>query len=192
MSSTFPALRIMIFLTVLTGGVYPLLVTGIAQVAFPKLAAGNWVMKDGKTVGSAWVAQKFEKPYHFASRPSAGDYNAFPSGASNAGPTSADLLAKVNERRAAGSTEELLFSSGSGLDPHIRPGTALTQIPRIALALQVPSERVSEFTQNVTDLVNKTTEPRDFGIFGEPRVNVLKLNLLLDETALRMKLAPAS
>lgn len=167
-----PALRIFLFFSVLLGGLYPLLVTGISHLAFPKQAQGSWIVKDGKTIGSELIAQKFEKPEHFWARPSAIDYNPMPSGGSNLGPTSQDLASKIAERRKAGMTGELLFASASGLDPHLSPDAALAQIPRIAQATGIEPGRLAR-------LIAENTEGRQFKILGEPRINVLKLNLAL-------------
>ena len=175
-----PALRIFLFLTVLLGGAYPLLITAIAQIGFGHQANGSLIKKDGRVLGSELIAQKFEKPGHFWARPSAVDYNPLPSGGSNFGLTSQDLVSKVAERKKAGMTDDLLFASGSGLDPHISPKAALAQISRISGAIGVDADKL-------TRLVHEHTEGRQLGVFGEPRVNVFKLNLALDEAGVYKK-----
>ena len=181
-----PALVSLILFTVITGIAYPLLVTGIAQVAFPHQANGSLVIKDGGIVGSALIGQSFDDPRYFWGRPSATApfaYNAGASVGSNLGPTNPALIAavqrRVNALRAAdpGNTApvpvDLVTASGSGLDPHISPAAALYQLPRVARARNVPPEAIR-------DLVDRHTEGRIFGLLGEPRVNVLALNLALD------------
>jgi len=173
-------------LTLLTGVLYPLAVTGIAQAAFPRRANGSFIESDGRLVGSELIGQHFEKPEYFWSRPSATTPfpdNATSSGGSNLGPTSPDLHKQVQERiealRAADPTNsapipaDLATASGSGLDPHISPAAAAYQVARVARARGVPEPVVRE-------LVARCTEPRQFGLLGEPRVNVLRLNLALD------------
>ena len=181
-----PALVLIIVFTVLTGLLYPLLVTGIAQVVFPGKANGSLLMKDGKAVGSELIGQPFSDPKYFWSRLSATGpfaYNAGASTGSNYGPLNPALFDAVKKRvqdlRAADPNNEqpipvdLVTASGSGLDPHISVAAALYQIPRVAR-----SRNVSEESLRV--LVNQHTEGRQFGFLGEPRVNVLKLNLALD------------
>jgi K+-transporting ATPase ATPase C chain len=173
--------------TVVTGVVYPVLVTVIAQLVFPHQAHGSLIVKDGKTVGSTLIGQLFDDPKYFWSRPSATSpfgYNAGASGASNLSPTNADLIKAVQGRvdalRAAdpGNTApvpvDLVTASGSGLDPHISPAAALYQVGRVARARKL-DEAV------VQDVVARHTEGRLLGLLGEPRVNVLRLNLALDE-----------
>lgn len=180
------ALRMLILLTLLTGVIYPIAVTAIAQVAFPHQANGSLIMKDGKALGSSLIGQPFDDPRYFWSRPSATGptpYNAAASSGSNLGPLNADLAAAVKARvealRAAdpGNTAEvpvdLVTASGSGLDPHISPAAAAYQAPRVARVRGMPAE-------DVTKLVAEHTEGRAFGVLGEPRVNVLALNLALD------------
>jgi K+-transporting ATPase ATPase C chain len=183
MSHWMPAIRIKIFLTVLLGLIYPFVMTGLSQALFPRQASGSFIDKNGVLVGSDWIAQKFEKPQYFWPRPSGVDYNPLPSGGSNLGPTSADLKKAVDERRAKLQTAhganhpvppELLFASGSGLDPDISPEAALYQAERVA------NTRHMELNQ-VQGLIQQFTQARDLGFLGEPRVNVLKLNLALDE-----------
>jgi potassium-transporting ATPase KdpC subunit len=180
------ALVSLIVLTVITGIVYPLVVTGIAQVVFPHQANGSLIVKDGKVVGSALIGQPFDDPRYFWSRPSATSpfpYNAGSSSGSNLSPTNPDLVKAVQGRvdalRAAdpGNTApvpvDLVTASGSGLDPHISPAAALYQVSRVA------RERKLE-PQAVRQLVDQHTEGRFLGVLGEPRVNVLELNLALD------------
>jgi potassium-transporting ATPase KdpC subunit len=172
--------------TVVTGLAYPVVVTVIAQLVFPHQANGSLIMKDGKPAGSALIGQPFDDPKYFWGRPSATSpfgYNAGSSVASNLSPTNADLIKAVQGRvdalRAAdpGNTVpvpvDLVTASGSGLDPHISPAAALYQVGRVARARKI-NETV------VNDLVAKHIEGRLLGLLGEPRVNVLALNLALD------------
>ncbi len=176
----------LVALTVITGIVYPLIVTGIAQAVFPFQANGSLILKDGKPVGSALIGQPFDDPKYFWGRPSATtpfQDNAASSSGSNLGPTNPDLVKAVQGRvdalRAAdpGNTApvpvDLVTASGSGLDPHISPAAALYQVSRVARARKLDPEAVRQ-------LVTRYTEGRFMGILGEPRVNVLQLNLALD------------
>jgi K+-transporting ATPase ATPase C chain len=172
-------------LTLLTGVVYPAVVTVLAQVIFPQQAAGSLILKsDGTTIGSTLIGQPFSDPKYFWPRPSATSdfqYNAMASGGSNLGPTNPDLVKQVAERvkayRETGIQAQLpadlAMASGSGLDPHISPEAALIQVPRVAKERKVSEEKVSS-------LVQKHLEGRQFGLLGAPRVNVLRLNLALD------------
>ena len=179
-----PALRIMLVLTILTGLLYPGLVTGICQLAFPAQANGSLVFGDGKVIGSALIGQSFSKPEYFHPRPSAVNYDASNSGGSNLGPTNQALIDRVksslesfrqeNPDYAGPIPADLLTTSGSGLDPHISPGAALAQAARIAKARGVAVSAVQA-------LVLASTEGRALGLLGEPRVNVLQLNLALDQ-----------
>lgn len=177
MKTLIQSLRIYIVLTLLTGIVYPLALTGIAQLFFSGQANGSRIIESGKLIGSELLAQKFESPRYFWPRPSAGDYATVPSGASNKGPTSADLKKTIDERRAkfgADAPPDLLTASGSGLDPHISPAAARLQISRVAAARNVSIQKVSV-------LVDQAIEQPQLGFLGEPRVNVLPLNLALDQ-----------
>jgi K+-transporting ATPase ATPase C chain len=182
-----PALVSLALLTVVTGAVYPLAVTAIAQVLFPRQANGSLLFRDGQPVGSALVGQPFDAPGYFWGRPSATapfPYNAASSAGSNLGPTNPALAERVRARLAALRQADpdnplpvpvdLVTASGSGLDPHISPAAAEYQVRRVARARGL-DERV------VRRLVAESTEGRTFGLLGEPRVNVLKLNLALDE-----------
>src|SRR6266851_5102541 len=184
-----PALVILALMTLLTGVVYPLVVTGIGQVVFPWQANGSLIVKDGKVLGSVLIGQPFDDPKYFWSRPSATSPfadNAASSSGSNLSPTNPDLVKAVQGRvdalRAAdpGNTArvpvDLVTASGSGLDPHISPAAALYQVPRVAKARKLPPETVRE-------LVERHIEGRFLGFLGEPRVNVLTLNLALDSVA---------
>jgi potassium-transporting ATPase KdpC subunit len=176
----------LVLFTALTGLAYPVVVTLIAQLALPHQANGSLIVKDGKLVGSSLIGQPFDDPKYFWSRPSATSpfaYNAGASGASNLSPTNAGLIKAVQGRvdalRAAdpGNTApvpvDLVTASGSGLDPHISRAAALYQVGRVARA-----RKLDEVV--VRDLVEKHTEGRQLGLLGEPRLNVLALNLALD------------
>jgi len=181
-----PALILLVVLTVVTGIIYPVVVTVIARVVFPYQANGSLIVKDGKVVGSALIGQPFDDPKYFWGRPSATSpypYNAASSSGSNLSPTNPALVKSVQERvdalRAAdlGNTApvpvDLVTASGSGLDPHISPAAALYQVSRVAKARKLDPAVVRE-------LVERNTEGRQLGFLGEPRVNVLALNLALD------------
>jgi K+-transporting ATPase ATPase C chain len=174
--------------TVLTGAAYPLLVTGVAQVAFPSQANGSLIERDGKTVGSSLIGQPFDDPKYFWSRPSATGstpYNAGASSGSNQGPLNPALhdavASRIEALRAADPGNEqpipvdLVTASGSGLDPHISPAAAEYQVPRVAKA-----RGMSEAA--IRDLVARHTQGRTFGLLGETRVNVLELNLALEQS----------
>jgi K+-transporting ATPase ATPase C chain len=180
------ALVILVVLTAITGVVYPALVTLVAQAAFPYQANGSVVEREGRTVGSELIGQQFDDPRYFWGRPSKTDqvpYNAASSAGSNFGPTNPDHLKAVRERveaiRKAHPDQtglvpvELVTASASGLDPHIGPAAAEYQVKRVALARGMTVE-------DVRQIVAGHTEGRTFGVLGEPRVNVLKLNLALD------------
>ena len=181
-----PMITLFVVLTVVTGVAYPLVITGIGQTAFKSEANGSMIEQNGKVVGSALMGQQFDAPQYFWGRLSATSpmpYNAQNSSASNLGPTNPALQDEVKGRidalKAADPTAgtpipvDLVTSSGSGLDPEISPAAAAYQIKRVALARHLPVEKVQE-------VVDSYTSGRQFGILGEPRVNVLKLNLALD------------
>jgi len=181
-----PAVTLFILLSIVTGLIYPLLVTGIGQALFPKQAAGSLIERDGKRVGSRLIGQNFTGPKYFWGRPSAtGPYpnNAAASSGSNLGPLNPALKEAVESRVQAlreadpGNTQpvpvDLVTASASGLDPHISPAAAEYQVTRVARARGLAPE-------TVRNLMAMRTENRQWGIFGEPRVNVLELNLALD------------
>lgn len=189
MKHMLPALRMLIVMTVLTGVAYPLLVTGIATVFFSQQASGSLTFVKGAIVGSDLIGQSFESPRYFHSRPSAVDNNPLTSGGSNLSPASSDLKKLVQERILKNTAEnptagfppaDLVFASASGLDPHISPQAATYQVSRVASARGLDTEIVQKL---VTDL----TERPQFGILGEPRVNVLQLNLAVDRLTVGIK-----
>jgi K+-transporting ATPase ATPase C chain len=193
-----PALVILVLLTLITGLAYPLAMTAIAGMVFPRQAEGSLIERDGKVIGSALIGQEFKDDKYFHGRPSAtstadpadstktvpAPYNAANSGGSNLGPTSKALIDRVKddveklkqENPSAPVPIDLVTTTASGLDPHISPEAALFQVPRVAKARKVPEERVRQ-------LVDQNIEDRTLGLLGEPRVNVLALNLALDRTA---------
>ncbi|NOU36349.1 MAG: potassium-transporting ATPase subunit KdpC [Kiritimatiellaceae bacterium] len=181
----FQSLRLTLVFTVLTGLLYPLAVTGVAQLAFRDKANGSLIERDGKMIGSELLAQPFTDARYFWPRPSAGGYAAVPSGASNLGPTSAALQSNVVANAKAFRDahhlaadvpvpSDMVFTSASGLDPHISPAAARIQISRVAAARGIPAD-------TVLALVERSIELPQLGFLGEPRVNVLMLNLALNQ-----------
>jgi K+-transporting ATPase ATPase C chain len=186
LSELKPALRLLLVMAVLTGLAYPLAITGLAELLFPEQAHGSLIDIDGKVIGSSVVGQRFQEPRYFQSRPSAAGtdgYDGSQSGASNLATTSKRLIADITSRAAAARAEagptpppvpiDLVTASASGLDPDLSPAAALYQIPRVARVRGLSEEKLRF-------LVSAVTEKRDFGVLGEPRVNLLKLNLALD------------
>jgi K+-transporting ATPase ATPase C chain len=195
-----PAIVLVVALTIVTGLAYPLAMTGIAGTLFPYQAQGSLIEKDGKVIGSALIGQVFTDDKYFHGRPSATNtpdpkdpaktveapYNAANSGGSNLGPTNKALVDRVKsdvdklrqENSSAPVPIDLVTTSASGLDPHISPEAALFQVPRVAKARNMPEDRLRQ-------LVNDHVEGRLVGLLGEPRVNVLALNLALDRSAAR-------
>ncbi len=193
-----PAIVFVVALTVITGLLYPFAMTGIAGVVFPYQAQGSLIERDGKVVGSALIGQDFTSAGYFHGRPSAtvapdpndstktvpAPYNAANSGGSNLGPTNRALIDRVQgdveklqqENPSAQVPIDLVTTSGSGLDPDISPAAALFQVPRVAKARNMPEDRVRQ-------LVDEHVEGRTLGFLGEPRINVLALNLALDRAA---------
>jgi K+-transporting ATPase ATPase C chain len=190
-----PAIVVLVALTVITGLVYPLLMTGIAQVVFPYQASGSMIERDGKVVGSELIGQEFDSDKYFHGRLSAttapdpkdptktvaAPYNAANSGGSNLGPSNKALIDRVQADMAKLQKEnpgtpvpaDLVTTSASGLDPEISPEAAFFQVPRVAKARNLPEDRIRQ-------LVEDATEGRFVSLLGEPRVNVLKLNVALD------------
>jgi K+-transporting ATPase ATPase C chain len=190
-----PAIVVLVALTLITGLVYPLAITGIAGVIFPKQAEGSLIERDGKVIGSALIGQEFKSDKYFHGRPSAttapdpndatktvaAPYNAANSGGSNLGPSNKALIDRVQgdldalrkENPSAAVPADLATKSGSGLDPEISPEAAYFQVPRVAKARNLTEDQVRQ-------LVSDHVMDRTFGILGEPRVNVLLLNLALD------------
>ena len=190
-----PAIVMMVVLTVITGLVYPLAMTEIAQLVFPRQANGSLILKDGKAIGSELIGQSFSEARYFHGRPSAtsapdpadssksvaAPYNAANSSGSNAGPTSKALIERIQgdvdklkaENPGAAIPVDLVTTSARGLDPHVTPAAAWFQVPRVARERSLPEARVRE-------LVERHVEGRFLGVLGEPRVNVLRLNIALD------------
>ena len=193
-----PAIVFVVALTIITGLIYPFVMTGVAGVIFPHQAQGSMIERDGKVVGSALIGQEFTGDRYFHGRPSAtvapdpndstktvpAPYNAANSGGSNLGPTNNALIERVQgdvdklkqENSSAPVPIDLVTTTASGLDPDISPAAALFQVPRVAKARNMPEDRVRQ-------LVNERIEGRTLGFLGEPRVNVLALNMALDRAA---------
>jgi K+-transporting ATPase ATPase C chain len=193
-----PAILVLVALTLITGLAYPLAMTGIAQIIFPYQAQGSLIERNGTVIGSVLIGQEFDSDKYFHGRPSAttatdpndatktiaAPYNAANSGASNLGPSNKALIDRVKgdidklkkENPSADVPIDLVTTSASGLDPDISAEAALFQVPRIAKARNLPEDRVRQ-------LVTDQTEGRLFGLLGEPRVNVLQINLALDQLA---------
>jgi len=176
MKNFWIALRMFFLLMAITGIVYPILITVIAQLTMKTQANGNLLLIQGKPVGSLLIAQKFASEGYFWPRPSSGDYNPLPSGGSNLGPTSAALKKAIEERRSKIGKQdvpsELLYASGSGLDPHISPSTAYFQMERVSKARGLNPSVLKK-------IIDQNSE-RPLGIFGTTYVNVLQLNMALD------------
>jgi potassium-transporting ATPase KdpC subunit len=182
------ALKFLLIMTVLTGIIYPVAMTGIAQICFPSKANGSLIIRDGKPIGSELIGQKFDSTVYFWPRPSASDYNPVPSAASNYGPTSDTLKKLVTMRRARFAEmnsiphamsvpKEMVFASGSGLDPHISPEAASMQAARVIKARHFNSKQEEKLLKTIKDL----TEGPQFLFLGESRINLLKLNLAADK-----------
>jgi K+-transporting ATPase ATPase C chain len=193
-----PAIVLVVAMTLITGIAYPFALTGLARMAFPYQAQGSLIERDGEVIGSALIGQLFTGPGYFHGRPSAtvapdpndstktvpSPYNAANSGGSNLGPTSKALIERMQAEVAKLKQEnpdaqvptDLVTTSGSGLDPQISPMAALYQVPRVAKARNMPEGVLRQ-------LINEHVEGRTLGVFGEPRVNVLALNLALDRAA---------
>ncbi|MEI8366560.1 MAG: potassium-transporting ATPase subunit KdpC [Parachlamydiaceae bacterium] len=192
MNKIWKNMRMFLWLTLITGIVYPLVITGIAQLTMKKKADGDFLYYQEKIVGAVLIAQKFESDRYFWPRPSANDFNPLASGGSNLGPTSTALKQSVEKRQknilradpAAKSAipVELLFASGSGLDPHISLSAAYFQVARVA-----KTRKINE--KDIQDLVGRMAERRYWGVLGEPYVNVLLLNMALDNLSLTTKSA---
>lgn len=185
------AVKVTILMALVTGVVYPLLVTGLARAIFPRQSAGSLIRSNGKTIGSELIGQRFTRPEYFHGRPSAAGtdgYDGLSSGGSNLGPTNQKLIDRVRQDAQKFRDEnptfkgplpaDLVTASGSGLDPDISPASAAAQVDRVAAARRMSPDAVRK-------LVADNTEDRQFGVLGEPRVNVLKLNLALDRSVSR-------
>jgi K+-transporting ATPase ATPase C chain len=184
----FIALKIFALFTILLGIVYPLLITGIAQLAFPEKSNGSLIVQGNKVIGSELIGQKFDSIIYFSSRPSATDYNSMPSGGSNLGPISSKLKQQVADRtvqfikfnQLSGSEpipSEMLLASASGIDPHISPNAAMLQVNRIVTARQFDNSQKQRLLQSIKEL----SEAPQFSFLGEDRINVLVLNLELNK-----------
>lgn len=179
MKNVIISIKAFIIFTVLLGLVYPLAITGIAQLAFPNQANGSLIKINNQIVGSSLIGQKFDRPEYFNSRPSAVDYNAAASGASNLGPSSKKLIERVKaditkNNLSSDIPADAVLTSASGLDPHISIANAKLQLPRVAKARNISEQKVQE-------LVAKNIDSDLIGIWGQKGVNVLKLNIELDK-----------
>jgi potassium-transporting ATPase KdpC subunit len=191
-TQTIIALKLLLVMTLLTGVLYPLVITGVAQLAFHDKANGSMIRENGMIIGSELIGQKFDSTAYFWSRPSSVDNNPLPSGGSNYGPTSDKLKKQVTERKAkfiaanmvkdsSAVPLEMVFASGSGLDPHISPKAALMQVERVAKARGLNTRQ----RQQLISLITAKTEGPQFGLFGVERINVFMLNLTLDKLVVR-------
>jgi potassium-transporting ATPase KdpC subunit len=187
-TQTIIALKFLLVMTILTGIIYPLLMTGLAQLCYPSRSNGSLILKDGKIIGSELIGQIFDTDIYFWSRPSATGYNPVPSAASNYGPTSDTLRKQVTARRELFAKmnsisdvltvpKEMIFASASGLDPHISPDAALIQVERICNARNLDTKQKEQLLRKIKDI----SEKPQFLCLGEKRINVLILNLELDE-----------
>lgn len=173
MKNLMISLRSYLMFTILLGLIYPVVMTGLSNVVFPFQSQGSFIEEQGKTVGSALISQKFTSEKYFWSRPSAVDHNPVPSGGSNLGPTSQNLQKSLADKDNK-MPQDLLFASGSGLDPHISPEAAAYQVERVARARHLAPQQLEK-------LVAEWTQGREWGFLGESRVSVLQLNLALDK-----------
>jgi K+-transporting ATPase ATPase C chain len=187
-TQTIIALKFLLVMTVLTGLIYPLFITGVAQVTYPSKANGSLILKDDKVIGSELIGQKFDSSIYFWSRPSVIGYNPIPSGATNYGPSSDTLRKQVIFRRdyfaemnsikdIISVPKEMIFASASGLDPHISPEAALLQVERISNARHLDNLQKEKLIERINDL----TEAPQFLFLGEKRLNVLTLNIELNK-----------
>jgi potassium-transporting ATPase KdpC subunit len=183
----FTALKFLLVMIIITGVLYPVLMTGLAQLIFPSKSNGSMIKINGKLIGSELIGQKFDDNRYFWSRPSATSYNTVPSGGSNYGPTSDTLKKLMIARRSRFAQinsvsdtlivpKEMMFASGSGLDPHISPEAALLQVDRIVRIRQLTNNQKEDLLKTIKDI----SEAPQYLCLGEPRINVLKLNLELD------------
>jgi K+-transporting ATPase ATPase C chain len=188
MKNLLISLKILLFFTILTGGVYPLVVTGIVQVAFHAKANGSMITREGRPAGSALIGQSFDSAIYFSSRPTAVGYNPLPSGGSNLGLTSIRLKELVSQRRQlfmeknnldsrAAVPSEMLFASASGLDPHTSVQAAVIQVDRVARSRHFDQARKEKLLKIIADM----TEPPQYLFLGEKRINILLLNLEVDK-----------
>jgi K+-transporting ATPase ATPase C chain len=187
-TQTVTAIRFLLVLTILTGLIYPLIMTGTSQLVFPYRSGGSLILKDGRIIGSELIGQRFDSSIYFWSRPSAIGYNPVPSGSSNLGPTSETLKKQASYRRnlfviknsiadSLNIPREMIFASGSGLDPHISPEAALLQVERICKARNLSSNQ----KEGIIEMIAEMTEGPQYFVLGESRINVLRLNLELDK-----------